>query len=185
MNRTQTVQTMIWLDQIAAAAKAQRAELAAGLEDEARDELEHQGTVPTWRMTADDAMFATVVANMSHAATVVADEALFTKWVQQHYPAAVILVPTVVPAWREKFLADVGVDRSEPSGRVVVIDRETGAIVPGVTRRRGGECTGISVRPTPAAKDLFGQLAANALITATAQLGIAATAETPELVATP
>lgn len=153
MNRTTAVQAIIWLDQLTAAAKVERAKLAADLAADARAELEEQGTAPTWRIPD----VATVSSSVTHAAVFVENEAAFTAWVAKRYPTEVETVQRVRSAWLTGFLAKA------PGAAGVVSDPETGEVVPGLGIRRGGDFAGISVRATTEAKSVFAAVAQQGL----------------------
>lgn len=170
MNRTTTVQAIIWLDQLMAAAKVERQKLAADLAADARAEFEEQGTAPTWRIPD----VATVAASVSHAAVVVDDEGSFTAWVAKRYPTEVETVQRVRPAWLTGFLAKAF------GAAGVVSDPGTGEVVPGLGIRRGGDFAGISVRATPEAKQVFAAVAQQGLRELAAQhSGVVVLAELP------
>lgn len=148
MNRTEIVTACIWLDQLAAHAKAERAKLAAQLSADARAEFEEQGTAPTWRIPD----VATVAASVSHESAYVCDEKTFTEWVSKRYATEVETVTRVRPAFQTGLLSGL---RSE--GEMAFMP--DGEVVPGVMVRPGGEFAGVSIRATAAAKEVFGALA--------------------------
>lgn len=153
MNRTDQVQAIIWLDQLAAAAKAECAKLRADLAADAQAEFDEQGTAPTWRIPD----LATVSAAVSQAAVRVADEAAFTAWVAKRYPDAVETITRVREHWQADFLRRV-------SGSVdVVDDPDTGEVVPGLAIRPGGQLAGVSIRVSGAGKQVFAALASEGL----------------------
>ena len=151
MNRTETVQAIVWLDQLAAQAKAESAKLRQDLAADARTEYEEQGTAPTWRIPD----VATVAASVTHEAVTVTDDRVLTAWVGERYPTELLTV--VRPAWLADFLS-----RCQPSGDVAC-DPATGEVVPGLSVRPGGTFGGISVRVSAAAKEVFGALARHGL----------------------
>lgn len=152
MNRTELVQACIWLDQLAAQAKAERAKLAAQLSADARAEFEEQGTAPTWRIPD----VAVVAASVSHEAAFVSDEKAFVEWMAKRFPSEVETVTRVRPAWQTAFLSGL-----QSAGEVACAP--DGEVVPGVSVRPGGEFAGVSIRATGAAKEVFGRLAEHGL----------------------
>ncbi len=153
MNRMQTVTAMVWLDQIAAHAKAVRDQLRGQLDADAAREYETGGTVPTWRIPD----VATVSGSVSKQTIGVTDEAAFTDWVQERYPDAIRTLATVRAGWRERFLETAQVDGDDVS------DPDTGEVIPGLTVRRGGRFLGVSVRATVDAKGVLGIAAVEGL----------------------
>lgn len=153
MNRTEIVRACIWLDQLAGHVKTERARLAAELAADARAEYEEQGTAPTWRIPD----VATVSASVSHAAVYVADEESFTDWVAKRYPTEVETIQRIRSAWLADFL-------KRALGSVdVVADPDTGERVPGLGIRGGGQLSGISIRASAAAKEVFSIVARRGL----------------------
>lgn len=161
MNRTETVQAIIWLDQLAAKVKAEAAKLREQIYADARAEYEEQGTAPTWRIPD----VATVAASVSHESVSVDNSRALVAWVEQRYPTEVERVPTVRAAWLADFLL-----RAKPNGDVAC-DPDTGEIVPGLSVREGGHFAGVSIRATSDAKAVFGALADTALRRAVAEAG--------------
>ena len=169
MNRTQLVQAVVWLDAMAARAKAEAGKLRADLAADARAEFEEQGTAPTWRIKD----VAAVSSSVSNAAVYVDDEPAFTAWVAKRYPTEIETITRVRPAWQGAFLNGV------PGAHGIVTDLDTGECVPGLAIRAGGEFVGISIRATAAAKEVFGTFAAAGLRQLAASAGPAI--ELPEL----
>lgn len=153
MNRTDAIKAIVWLDQLAAQAKAEAAKLRADLVADARAEFDEQGTAPTWRIPD----VATVAASVSHETVYVADEAVFTKWAVERYPTEVETIRRIRESWRTRFLGEVIVEFEG------LVDRSTGEVVPGLAVKAGGEFAGISIRPTSAAKEVFSALAEHGL----------------------
>ncbi len=153
MNRTELTQAIIWLDQIAAHAKAEGQKLREQIGSDARKEFEEQGTAPTWRIPD----VATIAASVTHESVSVGDNAIFVRWVQSRYMTEVEPVLTVRTAWLTGFLARVRVDGEQ------VVDPDTGEVVPGLTVREGGRFAGVSIRPTAEAKAAFGAVAEHSL----------------------
>lgn len=150
MNRTQTTQAVIWLEQLAAHAKAEAGKLRDQLSADARAELEEQGTAPTWRLPD----VATISTSVTHRTVVVDDEKAFTEWVEKRYPTETVTV--IRPAWR-KHLLDTAIAEDES---VCLPD---GEVIPGLVVRPGGQFAGVTIRVAPAAKEVFGLLAEHGL----------------------
>lgn len=161
MNRTEITQAIIWLDQLAAAAKAEGAKLREQIYADAKAEYEEQGTAPTWRIPD----VATIAASVSHESVSVGDAKAFAAWVRERYPTEVEDVPTVRPAWLAGFL-----ERAEPNGDVAC-DPTTGEVVPGLSVREGGRFAGVSIRPTADAKAVFAAVASTSLAKLAAEAG--------------
>lgn len=153
MNRSEVVKAIVWLDQLAVQAKAEGAKLRAQLAADARAEFEEQKTAPTWRIPD----VATVAASVAHEAVVVASDKTLVAWVAERYPTEVEQVTVVRGAWLAGFLT-----RCRPSGEVAC-DPDTGEVVPGLAVRPGGTFSGVSVRVTSAAKEVFAALARRGL----------------------
>lgn len=153
MNRTQIVQAVVFLDQLAAHAKAEGAKLRDQLTADARAEYEEQGTAPTWRIPD----VATVAASVTHESVSVADEEAFTAWVKSRYSTEVEMVAKIRAAWLALFLSNAKI-----SGDYAV-DPFSGEVVPGLAVREGGRFSGISVRATSEAKAVFAAVAEQSL----------------------
>lgn len=158
MNRTELVQAVVWLDQIAAHAIAEGAKLREQLTADARAEYEEQGTAPTWRIPD----VATVAAAVSHESVYVADETAFTRWVMSRYPTEIETVSKVRTAWLADFLRTVTVEHGTIDGQVA-FDTSSGEWVSGLAVREGGRFAGVSIRATSEAKAAFGAVANHAL----------------------
>lgn len=160
MNRSDLVQRIILLDQIAEKVKQESQALRSVLMLDARAEFEEQGSAPTWRMPD----LATVATAVTHGSVSVADEYTFRRWVAERHPDQ-LYVPTerVREAWQAEFLAKLTVADG------VASDSE-GEVIPGLRVKEGGEFSGISIRATAAAKELFGSIAAGALDRLTAPM---------------
>lgn len=141
MNRLQRVQEILRLEAIAAAATDRARQHRAVLDAEARAELEQHGTAPSWRMPG----IGSVALSMSREAAVVADAPALTAWVAERHPTEVEHV--VREAFRKTLLT-----RSTPAGDVVV-DSETGEIIPGLGVRPGGTPRALTITPTRDARD--------------------------------
>jgi len=153
VNRSDVVKGIVWLDQIAARAKAEAAKLREQLDDDARSEYEEQGTAPTWRMPD----IATVALSVSKETVYVADEKAFTDWVAKRYPEQVYIETHVRPAWMVGFTSRVVRDEE------ALVDPASGEIVPGLAVREGGRPLGISIRPTSEVKEVYAAVAEQAL----------------------
>lgn len=151
MNRASTVAAVVWLDQLIAAAKAKRDELAQQLDAEARAQYTQDGAAPSWRIPE----VATVSSRVTHASAKVVDEDAFLRWCQRYHPGEVETVQQVRPGFRTKVLAEA-------------VD---GDVPPGVEVDKGGRFAGITVRPTSDAKRIFGLVAADGLKHAALQAG--------------
>lgn len=181
MNRTELTQGILWLDQLAVAAKAEATKLRDMLTADARAEFVEQGTAPTWRIPD----VATIAASVSHESVHVSDDAAFTAWVAERYPTEVETVTRVRGAWLTGFLTRTRVHGDDPED-MIAADGETGEVVPGVTVRAGGQFAGISIRATADAKAVFGALARTGLERLALDSGPAVpvvVAEVPDVVA--
>ncbi len=152
MNRTSITQAVIWLDQLAAKAKAESAKLRDQLSADARAELEEQGTAPTWRLPD----VATISTAVSHQSVVVTDEKAFAEWAEKRYPTEVETVKVIRPVWRTHLLATAMAE-----GEAVCLP--DGEVIPGLAVRPGGGFAGVTIRVAPAAKQVFGLLAEHGL----------------------
>ena len=161
MNRTEITTAIIWLDQLAAAAKAEGAKLREMVYADARAEYEEQGTAPTWRIPD----VATIAASVSHESVSVADDVTFTDWVLKRYPTEVETISRVRPAWLTQFLG-----ACDTNGDAAV-DSSSGEVVPGLGVREGGRFAGITIRPTADAKAVFAAVAQQSLTKLAAEAG--------------
>ena len=150
MNRGDLVKQAIFWDQVAAAAKAEGAEIRAMLYADAKADFEEHGTAPTWRIPD----LATVAAAVSHQSVYVADEPTFAAWVAKRYPTEI--ETRVRPAFVELVLKSANVDGT-------LVSYEDGEVVPGLAVRPGGEFAGVSIRATREAKEVFSALASHGL----------------------
>lgn len=161
MNRTEITTAIIWLDQLAAAAKAEGAKLREMVYADAKAEYEEQGTAPTWRIPD----VATIAASVSHESVSVGDTDALVEWVIQRYPTEIEVKTVVRAAWLNDF-----VTRCEPNGDVAC-DPSTGEVVPGLSVREGGRFAGITIRPTADAKAVFAAVAQQSLTKLAAEAG--------------
>lgn len=152
LSRSSIVAAIVWLDQLVAAAKDKRAELASELESEARNEYDQQGTAPTWRFPD----VARVSSRVSSSSVRVVDEAKFAQWVAENHPEGIETVTRVKASWQSAFLA----------GGI-----EPGQEIPGVERVPGGRFLGVSVVAEREAKRMLGALAGRGLRLAALEAG--------------
>ena len=155
MNRSDLIKAVIWLDQVASQAKSEAAKLRDELAADARAEFDEQGAAPTWRIPD----LATVAASVSHESAYVEHEAEFTRWVAERYPHNIAQV--VRPAFAKVLLESAAIHYH--GADLIAADPETGEVIPGVAVRPGGVFAGLSIRPTSAAREVFGALASHGL----------------------
>lgn len=151
LSRASVVAGIVWLDQLIDAAKAQRAEFARQIDEEARRQYVADGTAPSWRIPD----VATVSSRISHPSAKVTDEEALLAWVERYHPDQVETAKRVRPGFLSKVLAEA-VDGDAP---------------PGVEVDKGGRFGGISVRATTDAKRLFAVVAADGLKRAALEAG--------------
>lgn len=152
MNRTQVVQSVLWLEQLAEVATAEAAKLREDLIAEARAEYAEQGTANQWRVPD----VATVSTSVTRAKVQVQDERKLLQWAKLRHPEAVETVEVLDPRWTTALLGEVEV----VDGVVCAGD---GEVVPGLGYRPGGRVSGISIRASTAAKEVFATLASQGL----------------------
>lgn len=152
MNRKDVVRNVLIWEQVAASATARAAEYRKQLNADAVAELEEQGTVPTWRMPD----IATVSLPVSRERPVVVDERELLGWVQRRHPTE---VETRV---RRGFLSVVDTKVVVDDG--VVVDRETGELVPGMKLQEGGIPGTLRILAADAVKPLIAAHAADMMI---------------------
>lgn len=145
MNRTDRVREVLRLEGLAAAAKKRAAEHRAALDAEARAELDQHGTAPSWRMPG----IGTVALPVSTEAPVIDDIAALTKWCRERHPSEVETVEQIRPAFQAALLARLVCDGD------VVVDPDTGEIVPGMAVRRGGMPMSLTIRPSREVRDEY------------------------------
>lgn len=177
MNRSDAVKAVIWLDQIAARAKAEAATIRATLDADAHAELAEHGTAPTWRLPD----LATVALSVSHETAYVADEAEFVEWVGKQYPTEVQTVRRVRAAWQAEFLSSLEFAAPIAGDGVVALDPDTGWVVEGISMRPGGLPAGLTIRPTREAKQVYGAVAEQSLRRLALNAGPAVTVVLAEL----
>lgn len=153
MNRTERLQEVLRLEGLAAAAKSRAGEHRAALEDEARAELAREGSAPTWRMGD----IGTITLPVSSEQPIISDIAALLAWCKERHPSEVQLIEQVRPSFQGLLLK-----RAVAAGELVV-DGETGEIVPGMSVRHGGEARTLTIRATPDAKYLYAKLGERAL----------------------
>lgn len=144
MSNANTVKRAVWLKLLSDRAKAAFDQVRAGLADEARGEYQRTGVLPTGRLPG----LARVSSSVSHAAIVVDDSEKFVDWVKANYPDALRTYVHVSAAWQERYLAGL-TPAPDENGPGPVMDPETGAVVPGLRYKPGGEFLGVSVTPEP------------------------------------
>jgi hypothetical protein len=154
MTVQERVTAKLWLDAIAAAAGEASKRISAELAADARRDYEAGNGLLTQRFPD----LANVSASATHEASVVVNEAAFTKWVALRYPTAVYTETKVSPAWQTAFLK-----RAIRNGGKV-FDAATDEQVPGVEVKPGGEFIGVSVnQKSKVATEMFAALAENGL----------------------
>lgn len=140
MNRAEIAAEIVRWEGLAAAATARATAHRAVLETAARAELE-QGTVPTWRMPG----IGTVTLPVSREAVIVADPAAWVAWVAARHPGEI--VQQIRPTSERALLGRLTVDGD------VVVDPDTGEIVPGLSVRPGGVPGRLALRLTADARE--------------------------------
>lgn len=149
MNRVDRVREVMRLEGLAQAAYRRAAGHRTELEREARTELEREGTAPSWRLPN----IGTVALPLSKEAPVIADIDALAEWVQQRHPSEIEHRRQVRPAFQAALLQHV------TCADGVVIDPETGEVIPGLAVRPGGVPKALTI---VASRDAKAILAANA-----------------------
>lgn len=144
MNRADLTKTVLLYDQLAAAAKDKAAIARAELDRQAKAELESQGMAPTWRLPD----VGTITLPISQETIYVSDADVLAKWAIDQAENAVGVVTKLVlnPEFQRELEKRLVV-----SGDVVV-DSQTGEVVPGYAVRHGGLPMSLSIRPSADAK---------------------------------
>lgn len=162
MNRAEATRQVLKVeaarDQLDKLAKS----LRSGLDAEARAELEQQGTAPTWRLK-DIGTWSLPVTRESVAVT---DPDAFLDWLAKEYPTEIEHIRRPRKAFFEvltQFLVQDGED---------VVHTSTGAIVPGVEIRAGGQPLTLRFKPSGDAAAVADQLAEQLVKQIAAGLGI-------------
>lgn len=146
-SRLDRVRDVLRLEGLAAAATARAADVRASLGEEARAELDREGTAPSWRM----ADIGTVALPLSKEAVVVVDADALVRWVKERYPEQIRTREEIWPGFQTYLL-----NNCVPLGDVAG-DPETGEAVPGLAVRKGGEPKTLTIT---AAKDVKATFAA-------------------------
>lgn len=141
MNRREHVEAVLRLEGLAAAAQARAAAIRKALAEQARAELDAQGTAPTWRLPG----IGTVTLPVTKDTVVVADEAGLLDWVRRHHPGEI--VAQVRTSFRDALLRRLVIDGE------TVIHPDTGEEMPALAVRQGGHPRALSFRLDQAAKD--------------------------------
>jgi hypothetical protein len=158
MSRADMVKNILVLEEFAAEAKKLAAAQRLLLDEQARTELTEQGTAATWRL----ADIATVVLPLSKQKIVVSDEAALLKWVTHQHPEEVEKVTTtrVRPSYVTVLTGSMKVADD------VVVDPDTGEIVPGLAVVKGGVPGTLRITAEPGVKAVVGAAVAEMLGTA-------------------
>lgn len=159
MNRQQAISQVLLYEQLAAKAKAKAAQFRDRLTQEARAELESQGTAPTWRLQD----VGTVSLPVSQEAVYVQDETALLRWIRAQPMAessvwiesAVEVVERVRPRFVEALVADAIAVAEENCA----VNPDTGEAIPGLAVRPGGLPKALSFRPTKEAQQFAGEFA--------------------------
>lgn len=148
MNRNERVREVLRLEGIAAAAKRRAGEHRQQLATEAHAELEFHGTAPTWRMPD----IGTVTLPLSQEAPAITDIALLLTWVKERHPEEVETVHQVRAAFQTALLQRAVCDGD------LVIDPQSGEVIPGMTVRPGGRPGALTFRVPSDIKDVYAAL---------------------------
>jgi len=157
MNRADILHQVIRLEAAAAAARFKADILRELLNRDAIAEFEEQGTAPTWRTPS-----ATVSLPVSKTRAVVSDPDAVLRWVRTRHPSEV--VEQVRPAFARALPGLLKVSGD------VVIDPETGEVVPGMAVAEGGIPGSLRIVPTDEAKARIASEAADMLAAVEAAL---------------
>lgn len=162
MSRADTVKAILALEAFATEANRVAAERRAQLTEEALKELEEQGTAPSWRLPD----IARVVLPLSKQKIQVANSDELRTWVEARHPDEIETVSTtrVRPSFVTALLGYL------KAADDVVIDPETGEIVPGLVVRKGGEPGSLTITAERNVKEVIASAAADMLGTAHAAL---------------
>jgi hypothetical protein len=161
-SRSDIVKNILVLEEFAAEAKKLAAAQRLKLDEQARTELAEQGTAATWRL----ADIATVVLPLSKEKIVVSDGDALLKWVEHRHPGEVEKVTTtrVRPSFLTVITGTMKVDGD------VVVDPDTGEIVPGLAVTKGGVPGTLRITAEPGVKAVVGAAVAEMLGTAHAAI---------------
>ncbi|HCT81102.1 MAG TPA: hypothetical protein DGT23_31945 [Micromonosporaceae bacterium] len=162
MSRAEMVKNILVLEEFAAEAKKLAAAQRLRLDEQARAELAEQGTAATWRL----ADIATVVLPLSKEKIVVSDADALLKWVKHQRPDEVEIVTTtrVRPSYLTVLTGTMKVADD------VVVDPDTGEIVPGLAAQKGGIPGTLRITAEPGVKAVVGAAVAQMLGTAHAAI---------------
>ncbi|MGW4467500.1 hypothetical protein [Micromonospora sp. NPDC004704] len=145
MTRVERVQEILRLEGLADAATKRAKEVRAALDTEARAELEEQGTAPSWRMRD----IGTVALPLSKEAPVISDIDALLAWCKERYPTEVEAREQIRAAFQTALLTRVACAGD------VVVDPETGEVVPGMAVRAGGMPRTLTITASRDAKAVF------------------------------
>lgn len=162
MSRADTVKAILILESFAAEANRLAGVRRAQLGEEALQELNMQGTAPTWRLPD----IAQITLPLSKQKIEVADVDQLIVWVQARHPDEVETVSST--RVRPEFLTAL-LGYLVAAGDAV-IDPQTGEVVPGVIVRPGGIPGTLRITAERAVKDVAAATAAQMLGTAYAAL---------------
>ncbi|WP_203832991.1 hypothetical protein, partial [Actinoplanes lobatus] len=151
--RADQVAEILRMEALATAAKDRAGSLRQQLADDARAELDQQGTAPSWRLPD----LGTVALPLSKETAYISDIAALLAWCQQRYPGEVETIHQVRASFQAALLA-----RTVPAGDVVV-DPQTGEIVPGMSVRPGGVPGALTIRASREAKQVYAVVGAELL----------------------
>ena len=135
MNRAEMIQAVLRWEQVAEQAKARAAALRAQLAEQARYELETQGTVASWKIPG----LASVALPMSKPAAVVTNSDRLVEWARVRMPHAVEVKYQIRPASLTALLGAVDLTGELPA-------TEDGELIPGVEIRAGGVPGTLTIR---------------------------------------
>jgi hypothetical protein len=153
MNRTERLQEVLRLDGIAAAARNRAQEHRAALTDDARAELEREGSAPTWRVSD----IGTITLPVSKEEPFVFNETAFLAWCKERHPDQIEHIERVRGAFQASLLAGAFIEEGD------VVDGQSGEILPGVAVRPGGQPRSLTIRATPEARAVFDAIGARML----------------------
>lgn len=164
MSRADMVKNILVLEEFAAEAKKLAAVQRLQLDEQARKELAEHGTAPTWRMPE----IAQVVLPLSKQKIEVSNPEQLLAWVQHRHPGEVETVTTT--AIRASFLTVLTGGSALKVDGDVVVDPDTGEIVPGLSVRKGGQPGTLRITAEPGVRAVVGAAVAEMLGTAHAAI---------------
>lgn len=164
MSRADMVKNILVLEEFAAEAKKLAAAQRLLLDEQARTELAEQGTAATWRL----ADIATVVLPLSKQKIEVSNGDQLLGWVQHRHPGEVETVTTT--RVRASFITVLTGGTALKVDGDVVVDPDTGEIVPGLSVRKGGVPGTLRITAEPGVKAVVGAAVAEMLGTAHAAI---------------